>query len=237
MSEKKIKVKTKTSPRRERTKFRPTFKDRSIYMFSKTGSSLFQLNSTLPNKHKSPHMGMSVLASYKYLSNSIEMLCKATIEQVSSFLLTEKIDDFSKGYLPANYVQNQRTCGGQTALARASKLFRNEITPLEYNSLEKIIDKRNQATHSEFTIKDFRGEIHDLLAGMEVVRKIFDSQFRDANILASAEFYVTTFKNDYEVLLEKNSQDFIKLEKTVQKLSKKFKFMDCFNCEYPFAKL
>jgi hypothetical protein len=229
----------KEKKRKPRSKFRPTFKSRCVYSFCKSLEAYSEIQELMGDEDSgSESLGMAFISCYKSLSNSIEMLCKATLEQRSLFLVLENLDHFDTMY-PNDKALSQHTCGAFIGLARASKLFRTKFDNSELGQLNRILDSRNQAEHNEFHIQAFDKEIHYLVSAFQIIVKIYDNQFREGDLIKEAsEFASHDISSVYERAIEENSKEFKIVSAKVKELEKKgTEFTRCINCYYPFAAL
>lgn len=234
----KTKIKDKQKAKRKpRSKFRPTFRQRSVFSF---GKAFVMLNeATDKDADLSEHAkGMYFMSCLKFLSHSIEMLSKATLVGRSPFLVLKELTEFDKMFSNKNELEGE-TCGGYVALARASKIFKKDIRPEELAKLNQIIKKRNLGEHREFYISNFDQERHLIVSGAELVVAIYDSQFKNANLLQEAsECLNVDLTNIYLTILEISSDEYAKVQKKLKKLGKAGRAITvCEKCYYETALL
>lgn len=225
--------------RRSRSKFRPTFKERAIFSFSKSLCAMGEIREIIQDE-SSEHqqIGIQLMTCYTELSHSIEMLCKATLLQRSPYLILEKLAPFDTAF-PDEKSLAENTCGAKVALARASKLFRKKFTNEHLGKLLKVIESRNKIIHSDYFIKEFTQEIHFLVSAFSIVVDVYDNQFREADLIREAQsISQQDISQIYKRSIQEISADFKKLEVKIKKLKNEgVQFIRCLNCYYPFAKL
>jgi len=221
--------------RKQRSQFRPSFRDRCVYSFAKSLESLQHIKEETDDANVT---GMAFMSCYKALSHSIEMVCKATLEQRSSYLVLEDLGHFDTSY-PKESALSENACGAKVALARASKIFKSEFTTSDLGRLEKIINARNCCEHKEFFIQDFDKEVHHIVKAMEIVVRVFDYQFRNGDLIEFSEKHSEyELKDIYEQMLLETSNEFKEVEEKAERLKKKnTNFCRCENCNYTFAEI
>jgi hypothetical protein len=235
MKKKKSEKKAAPRKRKNRSKFRPTFKSRAVYSFANCLNAIEAIRDG--NESEGDSFGMMFISAYRNLSHSIEMLCKSTLDQRSPFLLHKNLNKLDDLY-PKVSLQEE-TCGAWVALARASKLFKTKFSNEDSVKLERVLFARNRCEHNEFYISNFANEMHTIASAAEVIVRVYNDQFRQADLLKEVDVFSS--KNAVQAFysaLRENSNDFKKTEAKIQRLeSKGAVFTTCWSCHYEFAQL
>jgi hypothetical protein len=232
---KKTSKKPPVKKRKNRSKFRPSFRDRAIFSFACAMLNIDSIRNA--GDENEDLLGMGYISCFRNLSHSIEMLCKAVLAQRSLFLLHKNLNSFDELFpKPAELEEN---CGAWVALARASKLFKSDFSNEDSGRLERILFARNRCEHGEFFIPNFKTEMHTIASAAEIVVRVYDMQFRNGNLLEEIKRYGSKdIVNAYHLTIQENSKDFKELETKVAALKKGGgKFIFCWNCHYGFAQL
>lgn len=234
MSKKKL-INKQKSKRKPRSKFRPSFRERCVFSFGKAFALLHE--ATDKGFDLDEHLkGMHYMSCLKHLSHAIEMLSKAVLASKSPFLVMKELGEFNKMFADKSALDGE-TCGGHVALARASKLFKKEIRADDLAKLTQIIDRRNLGEHREFYIASFDQERHLVISAAELFVSIYDSQFKNADLLEeSSDCLQIDLKSIYSTLLETSSAEFAKVQKEIKKLLKQERIITvCEKCYYETA--
>jgi len=235
---KKIKKRTKNphvKKRKNRSKFRPTFRGRAVYSFACAIENIETIRDT--DDQEEEFKGMIYISCFRNLSHSIEMLCKAVLAQRSLFLLNKNLNSFDELFPKSS--EQEENCGAWVALARASKLFKSDFTNEESGRLERILFARNRCEHGEFYIPNFQNEMHTIASAAEIVVRVYDKQFRNGNLIQEVDKFCSEDAiGAYKSTIQENSKDFKALEKKVAAMRKKgTKLVVCWTCHYGFAQL
>jgi|GEM_PF-5164443 hypothetical protein len=228
----------KSKKRLQRTNFRASYKNRCEFSFSKSLEAIGMISEQLRGDYESQRLGLLFVSCYKSLGHSIEMLCKATLNQRSPFLVLEKLNSFDE-VSPKEDALSENACGARVALARGIKLFKYSISMEEIQRLLKVIELRNQAQHKEFAVSNFQNSFHEIVRAIEILILIYNEQFRKGNLLNEADSLSDEeIVEIYQRTKAEASADFVGTEKEFARLSKQgISFITCVNCGYDFGRL